>query len=342
MPQQTYEFSNLSTFPELIEQTNLLIETAFGYQNGHKYAADFAPMSGEHNSQHRHILFDPATKEVVAHIGCLPRNFCWNGEVIPVILIGGIAVSESSRGQGLFREMFIRVLSLYHSQCAFFLLWSDKHEMYAKYDFYLAGRQWCYRAPHGNNLGIRSSMSTISQETLDSMNELYVRTVNQKTFSPLRDKEDWSHIKEITSTELYLLEKNETLQGYYFRNKGMDLEGIVHDWAHEDGVTGLLRDSGNPGVIWAAENAPVDDDVLQDLQLVGLWRPNTHVMALKKISILLEGAEVRWKEPYFIVKTQNGSYNLTAPDLLEEIFGHGKYGIRSSQLPVWVGGLDSV
>lgn len=342
MPQQSYEFSNLSTFPELTEQTNLLIETAFGYQNGHKYEVDFAPLVGTHNAQNRHILFDPSSKEVIAHIGCHLRSFCWNGEVIPVVLIGGIAVSEASRGLGLFKEMFIRVLSHYHSQCAFFLLWSDKHEMYAKYDFYLAGRQWCYRAQKGSNLGTKTSISSVSNETIEKMSKLYQQNVNQSTFSPLRDNEDWSHIKQITSAELYLIKKDERIKGYYFRNKGMDLNGIIHDWAHEDGVVGLLNDAGNPGVIWAAENVPVNDDILQDLQLVGLWRPNSHPMALKKISVLLEGAEVQWREPYFIVKTNDGSFNLTALDLLEEIFGHGKHGIRSSQLPVWIGGLDSI
>lgn len=339
--EKTFDFAQLSTFPELAEQTNLLVEEAFGYRNNHRFSADFAPLAGPHNFQNRHILLDPSTKHVVAHIGCLPRLFCWGGEVIPVVLIGGIAVDESTRGQGHFKEMFLRVLALYHSQCAFFLLWSDKHELYAKYDFILAGRQWCYRSV-GAQRGEATTLTQLSETDFKQVKQLYRSCVNQHSFSPLRDDEDWEHVKAVTSSHLYLLRQDQQVTGYYFRDKGMDLEGIVHDWAHRDGVLGLLRDAGNPGVIWAAENAPVADEVMQDLQQVGLWRANSHPMALKKISGLLDGASVECQDTTFIVKNGRGTFRLSPNDLIEEIFGHGKHGLRSQILPVWVGGLDSV
>ena len=337
-----YEIGTLATFPEFAEQTDSLIEKAFGYQNGHHFAADFAPLAGTHNFQNRHILFEINSHKVVGHIGCHPRAFCWNGEVIPVLLIGGIAIAETAQGQGLFKEMFLRVLAQYHSQCAFFLLWSDKHELYSKYDFYLAGRQWCYRAAGFEAHGDKVTLKDLSPSVLQEMQKLYQQTVNQSTFSPLRDGDDWKHLKAVTSSELRLLKEKDKLKGYYFRNKGMDLSGIVHDWAHVDGVAGLLRDAGAPGVIWAAENIVVDDEVMQDLQQVGLWRANTHPMALKKLSVLLDGAQVDWADPYFTVKSERGHFRLKAIDLLEEVFGHGKHGLRKSVLPVWVGGLDSI
>lgn len=342
MSKKSYEISTLETFPELVEQTNSLIESSFGYQNPYRFAADFAPLAGPHNFKNRHILFNPLTKTVLAHIGCHPRLFIWEGEVIPVVLIGGIAVDESERGQGLFKDMFLRVMAHYHSQCAFFLLWSDKHELYAKYDFYLAGRQWCYRVPGEDCKGELAQLNSLSPDVILEMNQLYQNTVNRRAFSPLRDSDDWERLKPVSSTELRLLKKHGKLSGYYFKNKGMDLAGVVHDWAHEEGVVGLLRDSGSPGVIWASENVEVPDHVLQDLQLVGLWRTNTHPMALKKLSGLLEGASVEWSDPYFVVKHSRGNYRLLPNDLIEEIFGNGKHGIRSRVLPVWIGGLDSI
>lgn len=342
MAEKHYEISNLATFPELAEQTNSLIERAFSYHSGHRFVADFAPLAGPHNYQNRSILFNPRSKEVVGHIGCQPRLFCWNGEVIPVVLIGGIAVAEVMRGQGLFKEMFLRVLAQHHSQCAFFLLWSDKHELYAKYDFYLAGRQWCYRQPGEKALGEPAKLADLDPVMIGQMQKLYQQTINQKSFSPLRDKDDWASLGKITSTDLFLIKQEDQLKGYYFRNKGMDLDGIVHDWAHEEGVRGLLRDAGAPGVIWAAENVAVGDETLQDLQQVGLWRANTHPMALKKLAGLLGGADVDWIDPNFVVRSKRGTFRLTPNDLLEEIFGHGKHGLRSQVLPVWVGGLDSI
>ena len=342
MSEKSYEFAQLSTFPELAEETNSLIEEAFGYRKPEHFSADFAPIAGAHNFQNRHILYDPNTKQVVGHVGCLPKTFTWQGEAIPVVMIGGIAVSQATRGQGLFRELFLRVLAHYHSQCAFFLLWSDKHELYAKYDFYLAGRQWCYRLPGDAAKGEIATIKTLPESTLQEMQQIYQGQINAKTFSPLRDRTDWKNIGDITSTELHLLRTNGKLAGYYFRNKGMDLTGVVHDWAHHEGVQGLLRDAGSPGVVWASENVPVDDEVLQDLQLVGLWRANTHPMALKKLSLLLGDAQVEWVDPHFVVKSARGTHRLSANEFMEELFSFGKYGIRNHPLPVWVGGLDSV
>ncbi len=342
MVEKTYQYATLDAFPELADQTDQLIERGLNYLPPHRFAVDFAPLAGPQNLRNRHVLLDPTSGEVVAHVGCLVRSFCWEADVVPVAMLGGISVDESLRGQGLFHELFMRVLTHYHSQCAFFLLWSDKHEMYAKYGFQLAGRQWCYLTPGEGMRGETTRLANVDDATLAEMALLYRRTVNRSAFSPLRDAADWEALKSIRSSELRLLKENGRLRGYYFRGKGMDLEGIVHDWAHEEGVAGLLKDAGAPGVVWAAENVPVDDETRQDLQLVGLWRPNTHPMALAKLSVLLGGAEVMWQDPYFMVRSQKGTFRLRGEELLEEIFSYGKHGVRAQGIPVWVGGLDSI
>jgi predicted N-acetyltransferase YhbS len=342
MEDKSYELARLDTLPELVDETNQLIEKSFAYQESEQFAVDFFPLAGLHNLNHRHVLIEGGSRRVVAHIGVSQKSFCWGADVVPVAFLGGIAVAEDRRGQGLFHRLLVNVVSRYESQCAFFLLWSEKHDMYHKYGFHLAGRQWCYRMPGETPQGHVAIYEELPVATKLWMADLYRRKVNQSCFSPLRDAQDWSHIAEMRSATLRLTGARDKPTGYYFTGKGMDLGGIVHDWAHEEGVAGLIRESGSPGMIWAAHNVPVDDEVRQDLQQVGLWKPNTHGMALQKISLLLGGATVTWDFPHFHVRSDKGSWKLLPEELLDEVFSYGTHGIRSSGVPVWVGGLDSV
>lgn len=342
MEENSYELAQLDTLPGLVDETNRLVEKSFSYQDSEQFSVDFLPLAGAHNLKNRHILIESGTRRVVAHLGVSQRSFCWKADIVPVTLIGGIAVAEELRGQGLFHRMLVSVISRYESQCALFLLWSDKHDMYHKYGFHLAGRQWCYRRLGKTAEGQLVKYKQLSESTKSWMADLYRRHVNQKCFSPLRDTQDWSLISDMTSTQLRLTGPIDKPTGYYFTGKGMDLGGIVHDWAHEEGVTGLLRESGSPGMIWAAHNEPVDDEIRQDLQQVGLWKLNTHPMAMQKISLLLDGAEVKWDFPHFHIRSERGSWKLLPEELLDEVFSYGTHGIRSSGVPVWVGGLDSV
>ncbi|MBY0516146.1 MAG: GNAT family N-acetyltransferase [Bacteriovoracaceae bacterium] len=332
----TYEYARLDAFPEFIDQTNSLIEEAFSYQKNFKFNVDFAPLTNTKNARNRHLLIDKSKHKVIAHVGARHKNFVWQGEVIPVTLLGGIAVDSEYRGQGLFQILFEKVLAQLQSQCAFFLLWSDKHELYNKWDFYLAGKQWCYRSLKPSTQIQSTLYKDISKDQKEKMAVHYRQFVNQNYFSPLRDDTDWEEFNEITSSDLLL-----TPEGYAFKNKGMDLQGILHDFAHSNGVTGLLHELGNEGVLWSAKNEIVEDDILQDLQLVGLWKPNTHSMALKKLSHLL-GFELHFRDNMFVVDKDDQTLKMNAEDLLNEIFNYGNFGLRKDNVPVYIGGLDSI
>jgi len=333
---KSYEYARLDAFPELADQTNSLIEAAFAYQKNFKFSVDFAPLAGPQHSHQRHILIDPASSTVVAHVGTRLKSFVWQGETIPVVMLGGIAVSEAERGQGLFQLLFERVLSTLHSQCALFVLWSDKHELYRKWHFNLAGKQWCYRTTRPEKPHSIERLIDLTPSERDSLAVIYRQHVNQNFFSPLRDESDWNDLAEITSAELIRMR-----DGYAFRGKGMDLKGVLHDFAHAEGVTGVTEELGNAGVIWAAKNEMVPDEVLQDLQQVGLWRPNTHPMALRKLSLLL-GFELNYRDDRFVVERNGVSLKMDAEELMDEIFNYGKHGLRSDGVPVYIGGLDSI
>jgi predicted N-acetyltransferase YhbS len=337
MDNKTYEFSNLSSFPELEGQANSLIEEVFAYTKNNSFEIDFAPLTSERNRNHRFILIDSTTMQVVAHIGCRLRNFIWQAETYPVCMLGGVAVHPSFQGQGLFSSLMQKIIQTMESQCAFFLLWSDKHEMYEKWEFYLAGKQWCYRSAHESNYHFQKALlKDISPEIKKRIHANYRQFINTRFFSPLRDEEDWKELENITSSDLYFDE-----QGYHFKNKGMDLTNVIHEIASPENVSALMDKIGNKGTLWYPLNEQVNDDIMMDLQLVGLWKINRHPMALAKLTHLL-GYSIEVQDHQFIVTKNSQKYLLHPHELLEELFGYGNYSLRKQSIPIFISGLDSI
>ena len=337
MSEKYYEFASLSAFPELESQANLLIEEVFAYTKKYSFKTDFAPLTSHRNLSQRFVLIDSSRMEVVAHIGTRMRDFLWNTDTIPVCMIGGVAVKKELQGRGIFKSLMERTIATLESQCAFFLLWTDKHEMYEKWGFYLAGKQWCYRTNTPASLESHKTLySKLNQEEQKTIQSLYKKEINARYFSPLRNEDDWQDIADITSSDLYVFEN-----GYYFKNKGMDLQDVVHESVTTQSINQLLKVIGDKAQLWHPLNQPVDDHVQQDLQLVGLWRINKHSMALKKISLLL-GAKVETHDWDFCVKHDGRNYSLKSHELLEEIFGYGNFNLRKDSVPLFISGLDSI
>ena len=337
MSDKYYEFASLSAFPELETQANSLIEDVFAYSKNHSFKTDFAPLTSKRNLSQRFILIDSSRMEVVAHIGTRMRDFIWQGESIPVCMIGGVAVKKELQGKGIFKSLMDRTIASLESQCALFLLWTDKHEMYERWGFYLAGKQWCYRTNSpATTPSTKTLFANLSSDDKTKLMQLYKSHINQKFFSPIRDQDDWNDIADITSSDLYLFEG-----GYFFKNKGMDLQNVVHECVSQLSVNDLLRVIGDKSQLWHPSNQSVDDEVLMDLQQVGLWRLNKHPMALKKISHLL-GAKIETQDWDFSVRHDGRNFSLKAHELLEEIFGYGNFSLRKDSVPVYISGLDSI
>jgi len=337
MSEKYYEFTNLSAFPELEDQTNLLIEEEFSYSKNHSFKTDFAPLTSKRNLPNRYVLIDSAAMKVVAHIGVRMRDFIWMGETIPVCMIGGVAVKKELQGKGIFKSLMNQIITMHESQCAFFLLWTDKHEMYEKWDFYLAGKQWSYRTNTETQTHLKKLVyKELSENDQLKIQEYYKDYINEKYFSPLRDSEDWNDIAQITSSDLFMIK-----DGYFFKNKGMDLQNVVHECVSKLSINEMMKLVGSNSQLWHPMNQPVDDHILQDLQLVGLWKINKHSMALKKVSHLL-GHKVETQDWDFSVKVNGTPFVLKSHELLEEIFGYGNFNIRKDSIPLYISGLDSI
>ncbi len=234
---ETYIFSTLARRPDLKEKTLSLIEESFQYNSDNKFSIDFAPLISEKNHNQCHIVFIKETQEVIAHIGFLKKELLIQQSSYSVGLIGGICVSQNFQGKGIFKELFQKVLNFYQDRVAIFMLWSNNIELYHKFDFFLCIEQ---------NEIERSSISSsnqfeqtkyhlLSEPEKKQIHSLYRKHILSQCASFQRTIEDWSEIERITSTDLYIKKEHDQIVGYFFMNKGQDLQGIIHEIALEEG-----------------------------------------------------------------------------------------------------------
>ena len=135
---QNLQLISLDKIPELKAQTIQLIESEFGYVNPNSFEIDFAPLHTTNNLQNCWILYDEKNQKVIAHIGLLPQKIFIRNQEYPIIFLGGIVVGKQHRGKGLFTILMRHIIEKYSRSCAFFLLWSDKQELYKKFNFFSA------------------------------------------------------------------------------------------------------------------------------------------------------------------------------------------------------------
>jgi hypothetical protein len=350
MQEKSLQISHLSTFPELVEETNELIEASLGYRKEEKFAVDFAPMALD--LSHRFILQDAASKKVLGHVGVRVVHFIWKGETYPCAMLGGICIDKNWRGEGLFSLLFDFILKKYFTSCVFFLLWSEKNELYAKFDFQLGGKQWCYKKLTFNispasiftdNCVQKTSLKNLCYTDFKKIMQLYREKIQNQYFSPLRDEEGWNLLKKVESADLYLLRDDQkNITSYMFIGKGMDLDNIAHDGAHAESLGRWIYHLPEESVLWTAERdftLNSDENILTEPQYLGLWRVNHHKMALQKLSRLLN-TSVDFVGEKFKFTHQKNTYTLSPLEMVEAVFDGEKYSFSS--IPVYVGGLDSI
>ena len=130
----------LSEKPSCYEKAVKLIEKSFEYKKPFSFETDFAPLIDKSNHKNCFIYIDE-NENVLAHIGVKEREITLQGKTFSVCLLGGIAVDEKRRGEGLFQTLLQDVLAEKRSDTTFFLLWSNLEKLYNKFGFHLAGTQ---------------------------------------------------------------------------------------------------------------------------------------------------------------------------------------------------------
>ncbi|EQC43410.1 GNAT family N-acetyltransferase [Bacteriovorax sp. Seq25_V] len=222
--------STLAKSPELYKEVITLIEESFNYPSKHAFDTDFYTLMNPINHDHCHILLNDK-KEVVAHIGVALKTMAKKSISTQAAFIGGIAVSKELRGKGIFKEFLTDILSRYEKSCAFFILWSEKDDMYAKFNFIEFGSvlQTGMQELTDEINGFRKeSFSKLSKEDFKRIKELYANRL-EHYIHPLRSSRDWDTIASISSSSLYISRKNDRIENYFLLNKGFDLPGIIHE-----------------------------------------------------------------------------------------------------------------
>lgn len=219
MSQQNIKFLNTRDEPSALK----LIESAFGYDQNFYYKKDFLPLFDQRFNSHSINAYSNET--LVGHLGYCLREIIINEERLPFCFIGAIAVDQSHRGKGIFKAMLDQAIAKNENTVAGFMLWSSESKMYEKFGFKECGHifQW----GDENFISNFTKIDKINDNQLQQLKILYEVTWTNRVH---RSWEQWLAIKDMNSIEIYI-DNIENIKSYFIRNKGFDLQGIIHEYA---------------------------------------------------------------------------------------------------------------
>jgi len=243
--------TTLSHYPQLFDETNRLIEKSLNYPATEHYAVDFYPVMNPKNFKNNHILYQ---QEVMAHVGLNLREIICKDEVLPVALLGGVAVKSTHRGKGHLKRLLNDVLKKHEKSVGIFILWSDLTELYKKFGFFPAGAFLDHHVDGivPNNY-ILTKFKNLNAKDLGQIKKIYSKVLCSEYFTFKRADLHWEMIKKIDSTDLYISRNVKgDIKSYFCQGKGGDLKGVVHE-------VGYLRENR--------------EQVLNDLRHLRVWHP---------------------------------------------------------------------
>lgn len=338
-----YHLTTLSLHQNKRKELLSLIEHSFSYPPEHHFEIDFYPLMKKENAHNNWILLDEENN-LVGHIGVLPRFLTHKNLSFKVSLLGGIAVLESHRGEGLLRKMMTEVLSNYQSDSALFILWSDKHDLYKKFGFELFGGQEIYSL-RGKGTLTPTTLSVLLPEERKRIFDLYKNEVEKKYLCIGRDQDYFDDLAAITTSKLYLEKKDDLITSYAFAEKGHDLKEVVHELVvtqteYQEFLAKLPHKT-----LWQPEYPKLTKLKKESLSFMGtakianqsLFQDMIHDLTANKIQIdtLL---------PDQILFAFNGeNYSLTYADFLTGLFGPNPIKEFEGLIPpIFISGLDSI
>lgn len=319
--------TTLAATPELYKDYIKVIESSFHYQDSNHFDVDFYPLMKEANWHNCYCIVDQ--NQVVATIACLPREIIIHQKKFQILLIGGISVKEQNRGQGLFSKLFNLVLSLYKN-ATFHLLWSDKLDLYKKYSFHPCFQIYHYKASKSSD----SSFKVISNTNLIKDIDQNLDEIRLK-----RDESYWNDISKITSTNLFIKETNGIIKNYFFKDKGQDLKGTIHEYGHIDSqeLASMLchADVWTPHLFEGFENRLIYGALLR----VGNKELFSNFIE-SYTNNLIDVKNITEKNVTFIFNHQE--HKIFQQDFLTGILGPNRFQELEKIKPIFITGLDSI
>ena len=332
--------SETFVYSTLKEKTIKLIETSLSYTKHYDYSVDFAPLMNEENLSCCHIVFIQETQEVIAHIGFLKKDLLINSRTYPVGLIGGVCVHEKYQGQGLFKKLFEKMVRFYGESVGVFMLWSEKVDLYKKFDFHLCIEQREIKKTTGTNQGFtQTKYYLLTDKEKMQIKRLYNEQILNQYSSFSRNEKDWRKVEEITSSDLYIKKVDDKIVGYFFMNKGQDLQGVIHEIAldseHEDIYTygnAWLGPNNNKG-----KEGELQFSSLVKVSNIDIFRRMIYDYTEQKVTLIsLDKGEAK-----FEFERQIHSHPIDR--FLTGIFGPYNFEeFNFKTKPLYISGLDSV
>ena len=328
------KITTLKAAPHLKNATIELIERSFEYKKPNHFEVDFAPLMNESNFHNCFIMIDE-NENVIAHIGVCERNILG----VAVAMLGGIAVDESHRGQGHFKELIQDVMAEKRSDVAFFILWSDQEDLYKKYGFHLCGTQI--------EIQNKEQSEEFKKTKLDITNLKQIQNLYRKSFSHFyttieRSEDEWQELLKITSTDLYIKETAGAISDYFFMNKGQDLSGIIFEYGSHGEMKNLVKNISAYGKVWTGAHL-LDEG---EAQYQFLLAPgDTKLLAIfmglyTNEKILIREINPMKQEVYFYFNDE--LLALKTEEFLQGVLGPAPFEELGDLKPIFLSGLDSI
>lgn len=314
----------LSEIPEKINEVCKLIETEFQYSPENSVKTDFYPLLREENFHNNFLLLYKESDDneiLIGHIGTKPCLYQVYQNDYPILHMGGIAIANDYQGKGYFKYFFDYVLNLLGKRHAFLFLWSDKPDLYKKFNFFPVGGQIHAREEYKTIEGYQKiKANDLTDEQLAQLKEIY--DLNSHIFFKPR-REDWNEVKETKSINIYINEVENNIIAYYLEGKGQDLNNVIHEFGiHPDHYdTELLKFQENSAWI-PFQLYPLDQDFFQ-LQYTALCRLGNPYFLQTFVSDYTMNEIQNYKNDNGNVSFvfDNHEYNCTEVELYEMLWG---------------------
>jgi predicted N-acetyltransferase YhbS len=333
-------FSTLAEKPDLYKETIQLIEKSFAYSGGNSFETDFAPLIHSENRDNCHILIKD--DKVIGHIGTRKVNFGDKSSTFPLIMMGGICISEEERGKGYFKSFFEHVYNLYKDKTGLFALWSNKEDFYAKFGFHQAGGQIVVESngtPTGPTEG-PYKFSELGMEDISLMMMIYEDFAADK-WTIQRDMGDWEVLKNIESCQIHFIPSRLEPHGYIISNKGQDLQDVSHEIVFYEGLYDQYKNHLSTKQAWIPEGLTEGDPSLY----TAFFKVGDHQQFAQMV-YTLTGDQIAISNINndSVVFGYNGnSYEASHEEFLRYIFGPGPLAEFKGLLKsVVISGLDSI
>ena len=332
--------TTLSQLPKLFDETNDLIEKSLDYPPTENFWIDFYPVMNPANFKNNHILYD---QEVMAHVGVNFREIICHDNILPVGLLGGVAVKNAYRGKGFLKKLLNDIFIKHEKEVGLFILWSNLEQLYEKFNFFPAGA-FLDGSLKGDIPGIytRTKFKYLNSADFKKIQRIYSEVLCKEYFTFKRSHINWQLIKKIDSTELFISrDERGEINSYFCKGKGGDLKGVIHEVGYLKENKEQVLDLLGSQRLWL----PSLGRESESLNFLGLFRiGNPQILSdfLEKRS----GGDLKILEMIkndVIFEFKNRTHSAPARDFLQYIFGpFPPKEFKDIACTLFFSGLDSI